>query len=74
MANNFQIKPQDGDWSRALRQCGMLASVRLEKWILIASKQATYDKRVHGNAIDNFLTELNKAARSLKFEMRRPEV
>lgn len=74
MANNFQIKPQDGDWSRALRQCGMLASVRLEKWILIASKQATYDKRVHGNAIDNFLGELNKAARSLKFEMRRPDV
>ncbi|CAH1405859.1 unnamed protein product [Nezara viridula] len=71
---NDLIKPQDGDWSRALRTCGMFATVKLETWVLVATKQATYDKRVNGNAIDNFLNELTRAGKSLKFEVSRPEV
>ncbi|XP_066905703.1 piwi-like protein Siwi isoform X2 [Halyomorpha halys] len=74
VGGNKMIRPESGDWSRPLRAASMLRIVKLKNWIVIASKQATYDKRVRGNPLDNFLSDLYKAAGTLKFKFDEPEV
>lgn len=60
-----------GDWSRTMRGGAMLLSIKLFDWVII-TPAALGDRRGQG-MIENFLTELNKAARSVQFEMAPPQ-